>query len=58
MQCCHGTGTGTWDSPGQDSPGHVSYFLCPGHIWDIFRSHDHFFLYALIFLLNELIFTL
>jgi len=33
-QYCHGTGTGTWDSPGQDSPGHVSYFLCPGHIWD------------------------
>ena len=38
-QCCHGTGTRTWDSPGRDSPGHVSYFLCPGHIWDNFINH-------------------
>ena len=27
---------GTWDGTGRDSLGHVSNFLCPGHIWDIF----------------------
>ena len=28
------TGHGTWDGTGRDSPGHVSNFLCSGHIWD------------------------
>jgi hypothetical protein len=33
-QCCHGTGTGQGHGTGQHCPGHVSYFLRPGHIWD------------------------